>query len=233
MKIRINRFLIICGISLLFFMILFSLPTSATSEETYVFERMWPILQQPWYFRSAHDVAVDSNGYVYVADEGTTCVYKFTSDGQFVTAWGVENQFGGAYGIAVDANGYVYMLNITDFQIHKFTSDGQFVTKWGSHGSGDGEFNFQLGIVWGGGVAADSNGYVYVADTGNHRIQKFTADGQFVAKWGSYGADDGEFDHPVGIEVGSDGYVYVADTGNHRVQKFTTDGAFIGKVAGE
>ncbi len=81
----------------------------------------------------------------------------------------------------------------------------QFVTKWGSQGSGDGEFTNPVG------AAVDSSGNVYVADTGNHRIQKFDTSGGFVIKWGSQGAGDGEFSYPYGVAVDSSGNVYVAD----------------------
>ncbi len=68
-----------------------------------------------------------------------------------------------------------------------FIADGEiFVGKWGSKGSGDGQFNYP------GCVALDSLGNVYVADTWNHRIQKFTSEGVFLKKWGSQGSGDGE-----------------------------------------
>jgi len=78
-------------------------------------------------------------------------------------------------------------------------------------------------------MAVDPDGNVYVADTHNHRIQKFSADGAFVATWGRNGSGDGEFDYPEGIAIDSAGNVYVAESGNHRIQKFTSDGTFITK----
>jgi len=66
----------------------------------------------------------------------------------------------------------------------------------------------------------DSADRVYVADTSNNRIQKFTPNGVFVTKLGSYGSDDGEFQSPNGVSVDSAGNVYVADSGNDRIQKF-------------
>ena len=68
-------------------------------------------------------------------------------------------------------------------------------------------------------VAVDGSGNVYVADTENHRIQKFGPDGTFLTQWGSLGSGDGEFNRPYGVAV-EGGFVYVADTNNHRIQKF-------------
>jgi sugar lactone lactonase YvrE len=92
---------------------------------------------------------------------------------------------------------------------------------WGSRGPGDGQFM----SPWG--VAVDGNGYVYVTDMQNNRVQKFTSDGAFVAEWGSAGADNGEFLDPMGIAADGLGNIYVVDSGNNRVEKFTDAGAFV------
>ncbi len=99
--------------------------------------------------------------------------------------------------------------------------DYVFAAKWGSAGSGAGEFNSPHGV----GVDADGN--VYVADTFNHRIQKFTATGTFIAEWGSYGSGNGQFRRPIGVAVDAHGNVFVTDGYNHRIQKFTSTGTFI------
>jgi DNA-binding beta-propeller fold protein YncE len=102
-------------------------------------------------------------------------------------------------------------------------SGGQNISS-GSKMSGDigsAEFDFPQGI------AVDSAGNVYVADTGNDRIQKFSSDGTYLLAWGSHGKGPGEFDSPDGIAVDSAGNVYVADTGNDRIQKFSSDGTYL------
>jgi len=76
-------------------------------------------------------------------------------------------------------------------------------------------------------IAVDDNGNVYVVDTANHRIQKFTADGQFITRWGRVGSNKGEFNHPVAAATDSIGNVYVLEKGNHRVQQFSSNGEFI------
>lgn len=98
-----------------------------------------------------------------------------------------------------------------------------FAAKWGTVGSGDGQFSSPRG------VATDPAGNVYVADTANNRVQKFTSSGNFIAKWGTLGSGDGQFNSPRGIATDASGNVYVADTNNHRVQMFSSTGNFITK----
>jgi len=77
------------------------------------------------------------------------------------------------------------------------------------------------------GIEIDRDGFIYVADTENHRIQKFTKDGQLVSLWGKSGDGDGEFDAPDDIAADIDGFIYVSDTLNQRIQKFTANGEFV------
>ena len=103
------------------------------------------------------------------------------------------------------------------------TTGGVFITKWGTLGSTDGKLNNPNG------VAVDSTGNVYVADSNNNRIQKFNSSGVFITKWGTLGSTDGKFNNPRGVAVDSTGNVYVADSNNNRIQKFNSSGVFITK----
>ena len=72
------------------------------------------------------------------------------------------------------------------------------------------------------------SGSLYVADTGNYRVQQFSHNGTFIKAWGSYGTSSGQFIGPSGIAVNpSSGSVYVVDTGNNRIQQFSHKGTFI------
>jgi NHL repeat-containing protein len=109
-----------------------------------------------------------------------------------------------------------------------------FSNKWGALGTDAGKFNAPLGI------AVDSSGRVYVADSGNNRIQVFrlaapcpTGTTQivsgvcFVRTWGTLGTGNGQFNKPVDVALDSSGRIYVADAGNKRVQLFRANGAFL------
>jgi len=96
-----------------------------------------------------------------------------------------------------------------------------FLFKWGSPGAGEGQFNGPHGI------AIDSSDDVYVVDSGNNRVQKFTRDGTFIREWGSLGTGEGQFNNPIGIEADSSDDIWVADHNNHRIQKFDRNGNFL------
>ena len=217
---------------LLLALILIILPSTASGQETYRFERMWPTLLQPWYFKYPQGIAVGPDGSIYIVDAGFCRIQKFTPDGQFIARWGNQGTGDGEFGyydplgpssIAVDGNGYVYVTDKYNNRIQRFTSDGVFLNKWGEVGYADGQFIAPSGI------AVDQNGFVYVTDWGNCRIQKFTSDGRFVTKWGDYGTGNGQFNEPSAITVDADDYVYIADSTDDttRIQKFTSGGTFI------
>src|SRR3989304_4859767 len=75
----------------------------------------------------------------------------------------------------------------------------EFLLSFGTLGSGDGQFHDPSG------VAVDSGGNIYVADTVNNRIQKFDSNGNFLLSFGSFGSGDGQFNSPFGVEVDSGG----------------------------
>ena len=123
---------------------------------------------------------------------------------------------------------------------------------FGSQGSGSGQFQSPIGVA-----VDQASGDVYVADSGNARVQKFSGTGAFIAAWG-YGVTDGtaesqvctttcqagipgagagQFQNPTSIAVDSSGGpsagdVYVGDSGNQVVLKFDTNGNFLATIDG-
>ncbi|MCR4322754.1 MAG: 6-bladed beta-propeller [Candidatus Azambacteria bacterium] len=122
-----------------------------------------------------------------------------------------------------------------------FAQESQFLFKWGSFGSSASQFISPIGIV------VDSSRNVYITDSGNNRVQKFTDTGEFIEQWGStcrlsdgFGcidpdgsgplvAGDGQFYGPHSIAVDSLGNIYITELFNRRIQKFSQDGVFITK----
>lgn len=181
------------------------------------------------YFYYPKGVAVDSTGNVYVADYYNARVQKLDSSGTYVTKWGSSGQGDGQFtspqGVAVNAAGtFVYVADIGNGRIEGFTynsADGTYAyaSQWRCSGSGDGQFYRPQAL------AADSAGNIYVADTNNNRIQKFTYDAvsgayTYATQWGGTGTDPGQFSYPQGLAVDAAGNIFVADSGNNRIQKY-------------
>ncbi len=194
------------------------------------FDRLWPLLSQPWYWQGPEGIALSKEGVVYVTDWHR--VLKFSIDGHYMKRWGGAGgglgQFTTPKGLVADSNGDLYVADSYNYRIQKFDHDGQFLLTWGSEGTDAGQFGYPVD------VAVDAEGFVYVADRDIDgpfdRIQKFTSDGQFVRMWGEEGTGEGQFQHPVSIKVSGD-FVYVGDFHHpdplDRVQKFTFDGVFV------
>ena len=108
--------------------------------------------------------------------------------------------------------------------VHKFNlSDGLHISSWGGLGSNAGKFNYPKD------VAVDSNGFVFVADGQNFRIQKFDADGNYITDWGVQGSMEGQFEDIASIITDSNGYIYVLDSVIRSIQAFDNDGYFISR----
>jgi streptogramin lyase len=117
-------------------------------------------------------VIIDSKDNVYVADFGNHRIQKFTNDGKFILKWGSkgigDGEFNGPAGLSIDRNDNIYVTDRNNNRIQVFTANGTFLTKFGTEGSGSSQFILPEG------VGVDINtGLVYVADTGNYRIQVF------------------------------------------------------------
>jgi sugar lactone lactonase YvrE len=155
---------------------------------------------------------------ILVADKYNDRVQKLTYDGEFVEEYSVPKP----QDVAVDRIGNIYVLSAEDGTVYKFNSVGQYEDKFGGTESEPGvSFGYEGGEELGPyGIACDSQGNVYVSDTYNHRILKFSSDGEFIKMYGSYGHDGDQFAYPKGIYIDNEDNLYVADYGNHRIMRF-------------
>jgi DNA-binding beta-propeller fold protein YncE len=133
--------------------------------------------------------------------------------------------------VAVGPGG-IYVADQGNARVQRFAADGTLLGSWGTRAVdavtiADGEFIEPVG------VALDGAGNVYVSDFRADRIQKFSATGAFIGKWGTTGSGDGQFQRVGGLAVDPSGNVYVVDPANSRVQKFSSDGTFLGKFGAQ
>ncbi len=139
-------------------------------------------------FGEVWGIDTSPSGLVYVADTYGNRIYVFTADGTLVRQWGRygrgQGQFIYPYGIAVSATEEVYVADTVNDRVERFSAKGAFLGSWGGPGRTHGRFYTPTS------VATDPAGYVYVADSaapypdeGLARVQKFTADGQFLTQW--------------------------------------------------
>ena len=191
-------------------------------------------------------LAAATDGTLSVADTGNNIVRSVTGTGAVTTLAGTAGtsgttdstgnaaRFSSPAGIARDGNGVLYVADSLNHTIRKIATGGvvtTFAGQAGTAGSADGTgsaalFNKPTG------VAVDSSGYLYVADTGNHTIRKISAVGvvtTIAGQAGAAGSADGtgpaaRFNNPGGLALGSSGELYLADTGNSTIRKITPAG---------
>ena len=196
-------------------------------------------------FKNPRGVAADAAGNVYIADTGNNTIRKISGAGVVTTlagsvglagsanGTGLSASFFGPQGAAADTAGSVYVTE-DNHTIRRITAAAVATTLAGFPavtGTGDGigsaaRFNIPSG------VAVDTAGNLYVADSSNHSIRKISSTGVVTTLAGSpglTGAADGagttaRFNYPSGVAIDSTGNIYVADFGNHTVRKVTATG---------
>jgi predicted membrane-bound mannosyltransferase/DNA-binding beta-propeller fold protein YncE len=143
-------------------------------------------------------------------------------------------QLMGPRGVVAAPDGSLYVADTGNHRIQHFAQDGSLINTWGGFGASDGVSAAPSGAFnepWD--LAIGPDGSVYVADTWNHRIQKFSPQGEFITTWGfgiSQTGDPFGFYGPRGIAVNDEGQVFVTDTGNKRVVVFDSDGGYITQI---
>lgn len=143
---------------------------------------------------------------------------------------GVEpGQFQNPRDIAVAPDGSLYVADTMNHRIQHLAADGTVLHVWGSFADlARGEApNGTFYEPWG--VAVGPDGTVYVSDTWNHRIQRFSAEGEFLSQWGFFGQGETPFAlwGPRDIAIDTQGQVFVSDTGNKRVVVYDADGNYL------
>ena len=171
-------------------------------------------------------VAVSDDGHVIVTENGGNCVTILDNEGKKVKSFGGKGgsgnvQFSCPRGVAITPDNFILVSGMSH-SIQKISMDGNRVASVGEKGSGRRQFKYPAGIA-----ISPITGQVYIADSGNNRIQVLNPDLTFSHSFGKKGSANGQFNNPCDISFESQGLVYVADWANHRIQNFTSNGKFV------
>ncbi|MCB1064012.1 MAG: twin-arginine translocation signal domain-containing protein [Verrucomicrobiae bacterium] len=216
-------------------------------EHRYEVLHNWAKLPDQFTWQITHNVAVDKTGHLYVIHEGNhdlgdhPAIFVFDPEGNYVRSFGQQFQ-GGGHGLEVREENGQEFLYVTGYQMLKFfaklTLTGEVVwQKFAPMASGvyaEGE-DTKPEKVWGRDRFMPTNfaflpdGGYYVADGyGAWYVHRYDKDGNWVAKFGGAGKEDGQFNTPHGLWIddreGQEPSVVVADRANKRLQWFSFDG---------
>jgi len=162
-------------------------------------------------FSRPHGLSKGPDNTIYCTDDGDHSVRQCTLDGKILMTIGNPGNpsslfsgepFNRCTHTATDPDsGEIFVTDgYGNSKIHKYTPDGKLIKSWGEPGTGEGEFNIIHNI------ASDNNGYLYVCDRENHRIQVFDRNGRFEDAWSNV-------HRPCAIYIDNDQRVYVAELG--------------------
>ena len=138
-------------------------------------------------FTRAHGLHIDKNDHLYCTDDGDHSVRKCTTDGKILLTLGVPGKpapfmsntpFHRCTHTALSPKDEIYVSDgYGNSCVHKYSPDGRLLKTWGETGTGPGQFNLVHNIV------TDDDGWVYVADRENHRVQVFDGNGRYETEW--------------------------------------------------
>jgi len=138
-------------------------------------------------FPRAHGLFIDAEDNLWCTDDGGHFVRKCTPEGKVLLEIGVPGQpspymsgqpFHRCTHTALSPKGEVYVSDgYGNARVHKYSPDGKLLFSWGEPGTGPGQFNIAHNI------ATDAEGWIYVADRENHRVQVFDGNGKYESQW--------------------------------------------------
>lgn len=180
----------------------------------------------PGQFREPAGLAVDNDGRVFVVDASKHTLQIFTcecGESQPLTPASPRPTVGFVKEMPAEASAIAVTKRPWAIVNDSISAAGVIAGRTiGSRGSEPGMLKNARGL------ALDTAGKFWVADTGNDRLQKFSIEGNLLQVIGKSGSGEGEFDSPSGVALSFKGNLYVADTGNRRVEVFNAKGMFLG-----
>jgi len=163
-------------------------------------------------FKRAHGLSIAPDDTIFCTDDGDHSVRRCTPEGKILLTLGTPGKprpyMGGepfcqCTHTALSPSGEIYVSDgYGNARVHKYTPDGRHILSWGTSGVGKGEFNLPHNIC------CDEDGWVYVADRENHRVQIFNGQGRYETEWRDLHRPSGLF-----LAKGRCPYCYVGECG--------------------
>ncbi|MBI5109855.1 MAG: hypothetical protein HZA62_14045 [Rhodocyclales bacterium] len=183
--------------------------------------------REPNLLKRPQALAIDDHDRVHVLDTQLRKVMVFDDMGLYLHGINLGNKLANPVGLAVSGDGgTVYVVDrgnveSDDHKVVALARDGTERFVLGPRGNGPGQFNIPLA------AATARDGTIYVADSGNFRIQAFGPTGDFKFQFGGLGTSIGNFSRPRAISLDAEGNVYVGDGGFNNVQIFNSAGELL------
>jgi len=163
-------------------------------------------------FSRPHGVHMGHDGFLYCSDEGDHTVRKCALDGRVLLTIGTPGRiapymsgepFNRCTHTALSPQGDIYVSDgYGNARVHKYAPDGRLLMSWGEPGTDPGQFNIAHNIC------CDAEGWVYVADRENHRVQVFDGNGRYETQWNNLHRPCGLF-----VGIGKAPVFYVSELG--------------------
>lgn len=177
-----------------------------------------------------YGIAVDSAGNLYIADLGNNRVRKVAVDGTITTVNGTD-KFLAPRNVALDAAGNLYVSEFGGHRVRRVGAGGTITTIAGTGTagfSGDGGAATAAELNYPAGLAFDSAGNLYIADSSNNRVREVVVAGAITTVLGTGAAGatlPNQLNVPTGVAIDVAGNLDVADSGNQRIQQLSPSGA--------
>lgn len=211
-------------------------------NQGYTLLKEWPLLAPGYQIGQPTGIGLDTKEHVFVFHRASrkwttpfpdsfiaqNTVFELENEtGKIIHAWGA-NYFIMPHGLTVDKKNNVWLTDVGLHQVFKFSHDGKLLQKWGvAKVPGNDTTHFNLPTD----VAVADDGSFYVSDGyGNSRVVHFSAKGDFIKSWGTFGQKPGQFIIPHAIAIDKSSKLYVADRQNNRIQVFDTSGQFLREI---
>lgn len=164
--------------------------------------------------RNPSGIWITPDDFKYVADMDRKQIVLFGTDNRFIRTYGGPDLFDKPVDVFVYQD-RIYVCDMNKNGIFVFDSkSGNVVTTIGDKGTEKGFLNKPTRVV------VDHQGYIFVNDSFNFRVQKFDPDGRYIQSYGFLGDSMGAFVRPKGLDIDREGHLYVADAGFENVQIF-------------